>query len=86
MVTRVAFEAFSWYNFADDQSWLRVDVSIKYGTEDHTQAMLLAVVAILVYPVGLLLSLAVLLFRARHAITLNQPTELSTAIADARRR
>ena len=46
----------------------------------RTLCQLLAAIAIVCYPVGLLLVNAMLLFKARRAIISNQPTRLSLAI------
>ena len=60
---------------------MRVDVRIKYGSPEHDAARAVAVVAILLYPVGALLMCGVLLFRARIAIKNRDETDaLSKAI------
>ena len=72
-------------------SWLRADVSIKCGTEAHGQAKTLGWVAILVYPVGLVLVYGGLLYRGRkeikwyHAdrLKMNHVARRSTPQADA---
>ena len=79
IVTNVAFEAFSCFSFEDGRSWLIADVNIECHTAAHTQVTLLAGIAVAVYPVGLLLLNALILYRARNAIRLNQPTTLSNA-------
>ena len=80
LVTNVAFAAFPCYDL-DSGSWLRADVAIKCGSAEHTEAMSLAVVAILLYPIGLLLTSFILLLRAREAIRSKETTPLSKAIA-----
>ena len=70
IVTNVAFEAFSCFEFEGDSSWLIADVSIECGTDEHLQAKSLAWVAIALYPIGLILLSAMLLLRERHAIEL----------------
>eukprot|EP00966_Prymnesium_polylepis_P069238 1609029-Prymnesium_polylepis.4 len=57
IVTNVAFEAFSCYEFehADGNAtagWLIADVSISCGSQTHLEAMRLAVLAVVLYPVG----------------------------------
>lgn len=82
IVTREAFEAFSYFNFRDDDvAWLRADVSIERGSREDARARSLAVIAIIAYPLGLLVLFGALLFRARHAIRMAQPSALSTAIS-----
>ena len=78
LVTNLAFDAFSCYQFEDTQ-WLKADVSIQCHTAKHDEAIALAVITIIVYPVGLLVLFAGLLFCARRAITSNRPTPLSKA-------
>ena len=47
-------DAFSCYPFTDSE-WLKADVDIQCGTDEHHKAIALAWVAIVVYPIGLLL-------------------------------
>ena len=77
IVTNVAFEAFSCFEFEDGRSWLRTDVAIECETPPHAEAMRLAALAITVYPVGLFVLNAVLLFSARKAIRSGLETALS---------
>jgi hypothetical protein len=79
LVTNTAFEAFSCHKFTDSE-WLKVDVAIECGTAEHEEAQAYAVVAILVYPVGMLGLTGALLWRSRRAILSGKPTKLSTAI------
>ena len=79
IVTRIAFQAFSFHEF-DDGAWLRADVRIERGTSDQAAATGVAVLAILLYPVGLLVLMGGLLFRARAAIASGAETDLSNAI------
>ena len=81
IVTNVAFEAFSCFEFEGDSSWLIADVSIECGTDEHLQAKSLAWVAIALYPIGLIFMSAMLLLRERHAIEFGPRTELSKALA-----
>ena len=56
-------------------------MAIQCRTRQHADAKALAVVAIILYPVGLLLLTAALLFASRAAIRTKRPTTLSCAIA-----
>lgn len=80
LVSKTAFDAFSCYDFLET-AWLKADVAIQCGSSDHFEVMALAWVGVVLYPIGLLLLMALLLFRERHAIQANQPTPLSRAIA-----
>jgi len=80
IVTRLAFGAFSCYEFEEGQ-WLKEDVSIRCFSDRHRSAQLLASLAIVIYPIGLLLLNSSLLFFARHAILHGHHTPLSRAIA-----
>lgn len=80
IVTRHAFEAFSFYPF-EDGSWLRADVRIIKGSPQHTQATVVAGLGIALYPIGLLVLCACLLFIVRDNITSGRPSNLSTAIS-----
>ena len=81
IVTNVAFEAFSCFEFEGASSWLVADVSIQCGSDEHMQVKSLARVAIAIYPVGLILGNAVMLLLARSAIQVGPSTELSKALA-----
>lgn len=61
--------------------YLRADVAITCGTPDHAAAQAAALLAILLYPLGLLLFFGLLLMLARSAIVADKPTRLSTAVA-----
>ena len=68
-------------DFADGSRWLKVDVSIECGSGHYTDKVVpLAWAAVVIYPVGLIVLNASLLFCARKAIQKNEVTELSTAI------
>ena len=69
IVTKQAFQAFSWFDFTKEGvGYLRADVSVKSGTPEHSAARAIALIAIIVYPVGLIATAWLLLFRAalRH--------------------
>ena len=81
MVTSIAFEAFSCHVFDDGAgSWLVADVSVQCGTPEHVAIEQTAWVAIILYPIGLFVTNAFLLFSARRAIVSKQPTSLSRAL------
>ena len=61
--------------------WLKADVSIQCYTPDHDFAISVAIFAILLYPVGVLGTNALLLFKARKAILSGRTTSLSRSIA-----
>ena len=77
---QVAFEAFSCFVFENGEGFLVTDVAIQCYTPAHEQAKAVASLAIALYPVGLLVLNALLLFRTRHAIMHGTPTKLSEAI------
>jgi len=86
IVTNIAFESFSCYSFDGGEfRWLISDVNIDCklrGTSgsEYSKVFSLAWVAIAMYPVGLVVLFAVLLFRARDAIRDDDPTPLSVGI------
>ena len=80
LVANVAFAAFPCYAL-DDGEWLRADVSIKCHGPEHRSAISLAVIAIVLYPIGLPLVCSIMLYRAREAIQSREPTSLSKSIA-----
>ena len=43
IVAQIAFQAFSYHEFDDCSSWLRADVSIELGTEEHSRAISVAI-------------------------------------------
>jgi hypothetical protein len=90
-VTNTAFEAFSCHEFHHDRfSVLIADVSITCTTNgvssdgamtsEWLHVRTLATLAICIYPVGLLLFTASLLYVERHAIRIRRTTPLSGAI------
>ena len=83
IVTNIAFEAFSCYQFEDGSMFLIADVSIECGymldEPAHARAKLAAGVAILIYPIGSLVLNATILYMTRHAILNRTPTPLSRA-------
>ena len=61
--------------------WLKADVSIQCDTPDHNFAISVAIFAIILYPIGVLGTNALLLFKARKAILSGRETSLSRSIA-----
>lgn len=60
MVTTIAFEAFSCYDLGVEGQWLIADVAIQCESPYHASVSELAMLAVLVYPVGLLISCSIL--------------------------
>ena len=67
--------------FNTEGLWLKEDVSIRCGSEEHEALRAMAIVAVLLYPIGLFLLEAGLLFTARCAILTNKHTVMSRSIA-----
>ena len=86
IVTNVAFESFSCYEF-DDGNFRRLvaDVSVDCNERgdgsEYSKVYVTGWVAIILFPIGVPLGLAALLFRARHAISSGERTRLSNALA-----
>ena len=80
IVTQIAFEAFSCFTFEDGTGFLIADVLIECNTARHTHAKALASIAILIYPVGLFVLNAVLLYNVRAAIRSGKRTPLSRTL------
>jgi hypothetical protein len=73
IVTNVAFEGFPCFEFApvgneDGRGWLRADVEIECRTPEHDRVVACAWLAIAIYPVGMWLLVAWLLFSSKNAI------------------
>jgi hypothetical protein len=64
----------------DGRGWLVADVDIQCFTREHDDAMMLARVAIALYPMGIFLLNAVLLVKSRVAITSGRHDTLSRTI------
>ena len=79
-MTTVAFDSFPLYTF-EDNSFLKADVQVEYGSAAYDNVVAWAVVVIMAYPVGILVIFGALLFAARDAIMNKQPTALSESIA-----
>jgi hypothetical protein len=86
IVTNAAFEAFSCYDFKEDRfSSLVSDVAITCTrggqiTDEWGHVLRMAVVAILLYPVGMIVVNSALLYVARKAIRSRRSTLLSNSI------
>lgn len=68
IITNVAFQSFPCHEFSDGRSWLVTDVAIECGTSEHDNAKSLAMLTILVYPVGLWVGALYLLLSVRKEI------------------
>ena len=80
IVTNVAFEAFSCFEFEDGRGWLITDVAIECRTAEHATTTAFATLAIITFPVGIFVLSAKLLFDARGPIrseSKNRVRELS---------
>ena len=80
MVSSTAFQAFSCEEFDNGKSFLRADYAIECNTPEHDQAMTLAVLSIMLYPVGVSLLYILLFWQAKGAIASEKPTALSRAL------
>jgi len=80
MVSSTAFQAFACEEFDNDRAFLRTDFAVECHTPEHARVRSLAIIGLLLYPVGVSL-LYILLFRkARRAILDEKPTALSRAL------
>ena len=88
IISNVAFQAFSCHNFYEDGQWLKADVSIECiaservgaDTSEHRQVVFIATLAILIYPVGVLVLYGTLLAKTARSILSNVTTPLSIAL------
>ena len=80
-ITNLAFQAWPCVSFDDERSFLIADLSIECGGGRHLEAQAWAWVAMIIYPVGLIVGCGVLLFLAREAISSQMPSRLSNATA-----
>ena len=90
IITTFAFEAFSCHVFEGAASFLAADVTVicsssvpgyEYVSADHERIKSIAWLAVIVYPVGLMVVVWLLLLNARTAIKEKRPTRLSIALA-----
>ena len=75
----MAFEAFACERF-DTGHWLRADYAVRCDGAEYADVRTLAVLALLLYPIGIPLAYGGLLFLARRALLDGKPTALSTAL------
>ena len=81
MVSCTAFRAFDCEEFDDGKTYLRADFAVEcWSSAQHESAVALALIGILLYPVGVSLLYIVLLRIAEKAILEERPTALSTAL------
>ena len=81
IVTNVAFEAFPCHELEGGIGWLIADVAIDCRSDSHVTAQLLAWVAICMYPIGMWLLTAVILYRIKDVMAEGRKTSLSTAVS-----
>lgn len=90
VVTNYAFEAFSCYEFDDGSRWLVADVSVACTqggafdldtSTEHGRAKVIAWLAVLLYPIGVLVLNAMLLLAARKDLRAGKSTTLVVATA-----
>jgi hypothetical protein len=79
VVTHVAYEAFSCFDFEDGTRVLVADVSMTCEGEEHERAKAVAWIAVLIYPVGLLAFNASLLLVSRRDILAGHSSTLAEA-------
>ena len=81
-MTKVAFEGFPCYSFDEGRlGFLMSDVSIECGTTEHGHVQLVAWLAVIAYPAGIILFCVVLLFKAAPALIAGKETPLTRATA-----
>ena len=76
IVATTAFDAFTCYNFGTDDSWLRADVSVRCGSDEHNAIKGVAWLAIATWPIGATIAAFVLSFLA-HADAIYHNPKLS---------
>lgn len=81
VVSTVAFQGFSCFQFESGRSWLIADLSIECNTPNHESIQALAWIAVAFYPIGLLVISSFLLLHERKAIVSHRTTSLSRALA-----
>ena len=69
------------FNFENGEGYLVTDVSIVCGSDAHAQAKAIAILAILLYPIGLFVLNGSLLVASRRAILDEKPSSLSVSTA-----
>ncbi len=80
MVSSAAFQAFACDKFDNGKSFLRADFAVECYTPEHDSVRGLAILGILLYPVGVSLLYGILFHKAKRAILDEKPTALSRAL------
>ena len=96
VVTKNAFDGFPCYRFENGREWLIADVSVECvtspyeadgpfftpqpGSPDHSTIQLIAWVTVILYPIGIWVFCAFLLYKASPTILAGKETPLSRAI------
>ena len=81
-VSTVAFRAFDCMDFGQSGSWLRADYQVPCDTGgEYRQIQAIAVLALCIFPCGVPVAYAALLFHSRSAILTDRPTQLSQALS-----
>ena len=81
VVTNVAFEAFPCHELDGGVGWLIADVAIDCESDEHVTVQLLAWLAIVVYPIGMWVLAASLLFKIRDDVNEGRESKLRAATA-----
>ena len=81
IVTKVAFEAFPCHELNGGIGWLITDVAIDCNSDTHLTAKLLAWVAIGMYPIGMWLFMAGILYLVKDVMAEGRETPLSRSIS-----
>ena len=80
LVSSRAFQGFDCEEFDDGTRFLRVDYSLDCNDAAYGRVVILAWIAIALYPIGVPLLYLTLLLHARKAILTEQPTDLSRSL------
>ena len=80
MVSSTAFRAFDCEKFDNGKAFLRADYSVECYTPPHQTVTGLAVIGLLLYPVGVSALYIALFRKAKRAILDEKPTALSRAL------
>ena len=81
IVTTIAFEAFPCHELDGGIGWLIADVAIDCDGDEHAAVQLVAWITIAVYPIGMWVLAAALLFKIRGVMAEGRESELRTAVA-----
>ena len=80
MVSSTAFQAFACEPFDNGEAFLRADFAVRCYTPAHNTARGLAMLGLLLYPIGVSLLYIILFRKANRAILDEKPTALSRAL------